>query len=153
MNRWNEPQIEYTNIEKIKAALVGRSIVATETEGESYSRVISFKLDDGTTLKAHATDGGCGCTNGCFTVDNPDSITGTILNVEVSEEAQTYDYAARENERKQVTPGSISDGEATIRIYVYTEIGKATLIESEGGDNGYYGWGFWLSVDTAEAGR
>lgn len=142
MNRWETQAIEYTDIASLKSALVGRSIVSTLSEGDAYDRVLSFVLDDGTILKAHATDGGCACSNGCFTVENPESANGTILNVELRETVDGSD----------VEPGSILEGSATIRVYVYDELGKHTLIESEGGDNGYYGWGFWLSVqDVQEA--
>ena len=34
-----------------------------------------------------------------------------------------------------------------IRLFVYDELGKHTLIQSEGSDNGYYGWGYYLSVE------
>ncbi|GAA4762341.1 DUF7448 domain-containing protein [Microbacterium gilvum] len=147
MNRWEAGAIEYTDAEKIRQALVGRSIVSTISEGEEYKRVLSFVLDDGTLLKAHATDGGCSCTNGCFSVEPVASVAGTILNVEVKEFEESYG-----SEAKEITPGSITDGGATIQIFVYTDLaaGGHVLVESEGQDNGYYGWGFWLSVHTPE---
>lgn len=144
-DRWNTKDvIEYTEVDKLKSALVGRSIVSTITTGGSdMNRVITFVLDDGSLLKAHATDGGCACSNGCFTVEPGNVIQGTITNVEVTETLQTWDGT----EGTEVTPGSISDGSAILRVFVYGDLGKQLLVESEGGDNGYYGWGFWLNVE------
>lgn len=146
MNRWDQGAIEYADIEAIKRALVGRSIIAVTADGDEYTKVVTFALDDGSALKAHATDGGCACSNGCFTVDAHERVAGTILNVELEERIQTYDGSDGE----VVEPGSITDGQAMIRVFVYTELGKSTLVTSEGGDNGYYGWGFWLSVHNPE---
>lgn len=142
MNRWDTGAIEYTDVDQIRAALIGRQIVSTLSEGADYDRVLSFVLDDGTVLKAHATDGGCACSNGCFTVEPGNVVKGTITNVEVKEQVQSWDGA----EGDEVTPGSLSDGSAVIRVFVYADLGEQLLLSSEGGDNGYYGWGFWLSV-------
>jgi hypothetical protein len=133
-------RIEYNDVDTLKKLLVGRSITATSSEGDpgSYYRTIDFTLDNGMVLRAHATDGGCACSNGCFTVEpNPEDIVGTIMNVEVAEDLEY---------------GSIGDGEATIRLFVYSDLDtRQALVTSQGGDNGYYGWGFWLSVVTPEA--
>jgi hypothetical protein len=152
MNKWDAEAIQYTDVEKLKASLVGRSIVSTVSEGIDYSRVLSFVLDDGSILKAHATDGGCACNNGCFTVEPGNVVQGTILNVDLEEEAETFDWDADGDQyvKRLIEPGSISDGSATIRVFVYSELGKQVLVSSEGGDNGYYGWGFWLSVQAPE---
>jgi len=148
-------RIDYYDIEKIRAALVGRSIVNTLSEGDKYDRVLTFVLDDGTLLRAHATDGGCGCSNGCFTVDPGDTVRGTILNVEVEERPLKFDFtfglaSDAEKEGDPYPPGSEEYGSAVIRVFVYTELGQQTLLSSEGGDNGYYGWGFWLDVVREE---
>jgi hypothetical protein len=145
-NRWDEAAIEYTDTDRIRTALVGRAIVGTSVEGTDYDRVISFHLDDGTQLKAHATDGGCGCSNGCFSVAPGNTVRGTITNVEVKEFATDWSS----DPEREIEPGSISDGSATIKIFVYGELGEQLLVSSEGGDNGYYGWGFWLSVEKPE---
>lgn len=142
-NRWDARAFEYTEVETIRTALVGRSIVDTRVTGEDVSRVISFVLDDGTILKAHATDGGCACTNGCFTVEPGNVVKGTITNVEVKEFLNGWGY----DSEQEIIPGSVSDGSSVIRIFVYGELGEQLLLTSEGGDNGYYGWGFWLSVE------
>jgi hypothetical protein len=146
MNRWDVGAIEYTNADAIKAALVGRSIVSTLSEGADVSRVLTFVLDDGSLLKAHATDGGCACSNGCFTVEPGNVAKGVITNVEVTENVQSWD----ETEGEPITPGSQSDGSSVIRVFVYGELGQQLLVSSEGSDNGYYGWGFWLSVERSD---
>ena len=148
MNRWDDDAIEYDEIDKIKDALIGREIISTVSEGADFNRVLSFVLDDGTILKAHAADGGCGCSNGCFTVNPGSVIRGTILNVELKEFQEDWSSSVK----KSIEPGSADDGSGTIQVFVYTDLtdDPALLIESEGGDNGYYGWGFWLSVHNPE---
>ena len=138
-------------MEKLKAALVGRSIVSTLSEGDGVHKVLSFVLDDGSILYAHATDGGCACSNGCFTVEWGQLVEGTITNVEVKEVVDYWNWDTGDSEKKEVVPRSISDGSAEISIFVYTELGKQELVKSEGGDNGYYGWGFWLHVVKPES--
>jgi len=145
MNRWDNDAIEYNEVDKIREALVGRSIVSTLSEGTDYERVLSFVLDDGTVLKAHATDGGCACTNGCFTVAPGSVVRGTITNVEVKEYETDFDG----NAAREVALGEHPDS-GRVNLFVYTDLGEHVLIESEGGDNGYYGWGFWLSVVKPE---
>lgn len=143
MNRWDEAAIEYTEVAKIKEALVGRTIVSTIGSGGDYPAQVKFVLDDGSILTAHATYGGCACSNGCFSVKPENVVRGTILNAEVREEVETWD----EDASRPVTPGSVSDGSAKISVFVYTDLGEHLLLSSEGGDNGYYGWGFWLNVE------
>lgn len=143
-SRWDAGAIEYTNVEAIRSALIGRRIVSTIGTGGDYPADIKFVLDDGTILTAHATDGGCACSNGCFSVKPATAVTGTILNVAVKEMVDSWDTSAK----REVAPGSVTDGEAEIRIFVYTDLGEHLIMTSEGGDNGYYGWGFWLHVDA-----
>lgn len=155
MSRWNDSAIDYTDTERIREALVGRSIVGQEVEGSDYRKVITFTLDDGTKLRAHATDGGCACSNGCFTVNTEVTASGTILGVEMEERASGYRYnhesgAYEHFEDEPVEPRSIRDGSAVIRLFIYDELGKHTLVTSKGGDNGYYGWGYYLTIDDIE---
>ena len=163
MDRWSKGAIDYSEVDRWKEALVGRKILNTVSDGEGFSRVLSFVLDDGTVLRAHATDGGCGCANGCFSVKPGNVTRGTIMNVAVKEHQLDYDYyddnkgAKREIEpgsiqdaKREIEPGSIQDGSSQISVFVYTEmndeIAERVLVESEGRDNGYYGWGFWFDV-------
>ncbi len=146
MNRWNtKDPIDYTDLGRLKSILVGRSIVSTRESGTGYNKTISFALDDGSVLMANASDGGCACSNGCFSVKNTNVPSGTITNVELTEVARNW---WDDKETHEVTPGSMSDGTATIRLFVYTDMteGRQEIVESEGSDNGYYGWGFWLAL-------
>lgn len=146
IGRYDDGAIDYHEVERIREALIGRSIISTLSDGIDYDRVLSFVLDDGTVLKAHATYGGCACSNGCFSVEPGNVIKGTITAVEVKQ----YESNWRDDELTEVTPGRVWSGSAIIRVFVYAELGEQLLIESEGEDNGYYGWGFWLSVHKPE---
>jgi hypothetical protein len=124
-------RIAYNDDAALNSVLVGRRIVGTETldADSEFSKVIQFTLDDGTILSAHATDGGCACNNGCWSVDNPATPTGIIMNVETTEVSDGYESAI-------------------MRLYVFTDIESASeLIVSSGADNGYYGWGYFLTVE------
>jgi hypothetical protein len=133
----NETQIDYNDTTALRAALVGRRIVETRKgvvkEGwDKGMDSIEFVLDDGTILEAREADGGCACTNGCWSVEAPaEPPTSVITNVEVVDE--------KDSEWSE---------SATLRMFVYAEgIPTATeLIRSEGGDNGYYGWGYHVYV-------
>ncbi|QNJ55925.1 hypothetical protein SEA_RASPUTIA_35 [Microbacterium phage Rasputia] len=140
---------------------------------DEYDRVLLFRLSGGMTLRAHAHDGGCGCSNGCFTVDIAEEVRAkllgaTILSVEVEERNLDYrrltpedpgydaekDAASRIGQWAYVEgdlrgPDSSDDDSARIRVFVYTDLvpERQPLVTSEGGDNGYYGWGFHWSVD------
>jgi hypothetical protein len=174
-----------------------------------YDKVIEYHLDNGAVLRAHAADGGCGCSNGCFTVELDDEnqrklIGATILAVDLKEYTQEYreltpaevaertlsDGTTRDvtiikpwNSKKEtpfgyvadteIEPGSMRDGSSVIKLFVYTDLQQSTqlpnalvpadgvkhenlevavpLVTSEGGDNGYYGWGFSLSIERPKA--
>ena len=130
-------QITYNDVEALKKILVGKRIVGSRkgTRSDAYDPdldFIEFILDDGTVLEARATDGGCSCSNGCWSVENsvlPDA-ESIITNVECAEDADEWGYSA------------------TLRLSVYADDVKTELVKSEGGDNGYYGWGYALFVKT-----
>lgn len=134
-------EINYNDNDEINKILVGRTITGiTEAKATDYLypgygemlNVVTITLDDGTRLIAQETDGGCSCSNGCWSMEkHPESdrlIGATILNAEVVEE-----------------PGEYED-EATMRLFVYADFGKSEVYSSEGHDNGYYGWGYHLFV-------
>lgn len=106
--------IVYDDVEELKSVLVGQKITEiTETTGAAlerderrrngqdadsyyygrsgtYDRVLEYHLSNGATLRAHARDGGCACSNGCFSVDIDDEtrskiIGATIMNVSTEE--------------------------------------------------------------------
>lgn len=137
--------IAYDDQAALHALLVGRRIVETRTstaKSEPWSdemNSLEFVLDDGQVLKAIATDGGCACSNGCWSVENaapaPEQV---ITGVSIAEEMEY---------------GEHGDGSATLRLFVYAEGTQAEIVRSEGGDNGYYGWGYALLVETPEQDR
>lgn len=146
MDRWDaQAAIDYSDVEKLREVLIGKRVQSVRSVGDGFAKTIEYDLG-GVVLVAHATDGGCACSNGCFTVDTElESLAGTIMNVEVEERAIPWAWDSKEG--GVIEPRSISSGSAVIRIFVYTDLGKSELVKSEGGDNGYYGWGFWLSVE------
>jgi hypothetical protein len=140
MNELIETSVAYDDVDAIKAALVGRRIIETRKgKQEEWYRgpldTIEFVLDDGTILEARETDGGCACSNGCWSVESVDAApTQVITNVEAVEELDDNGYTTH------------GDGTATLRLFVYADQVKAELVKSVGGDNGYYGWGYELVV-------
>ena len=165
-------QIDYDDAVKLRELLVGQYIVdITKTTGQAlydanykgvdyyyyggrgeYDDVLEYHLSGGLVLRAHAHDGGCGCTNGCFSVDIEEQtkarlIGATILNVTVEEEVYS------EEESQTIVDGqgqAPRDGSSTIDVFVYVPglqgEERLSLVKSAGGDNGYYGWGFHFSV-------
>lgn len=116
---------DYDDIDSLKAALVGRKIINLASEGSEFNKVDTFVLDDGSLLKAHAADGGCACSNGCFSVESS-AVGGTIMSISLDEH--------------------VEGEEGIITVFVMTDMESGALVRSEGGDNGYYGWGFTFSV-------
>ncbi|QGZ16687.1 hypothetical protein PBI_DEWDROP_39 [Microbacterium phage Dewdrop] len=177
-----EETIAYDDKDELVSVLVGHRISSiTETTGRAlakakdpkgtyygnrgeYDDVLEFHLDNGVTLRAHAHDGGCGCSNGCFSVDLEEDVKAkligaTILGVQVEETVTDY-YSNDETPNVIINgEGNVpSDGSSTIRVFVYTDLAstmpvgepdpsRLPLVTSMGGDNGYYGWGFHFSVD------
>lgn len=134
-------EVTYNDTDALRAALVGRKIIETrhgEGKRNEYSDpmpAISFVLDDGTILEAIATDGGCACSNGCWSVENPESAPSQVItNVEVIDEPDTEGFG----------------DSATLRMFVYADNVKTELVRSVGMDNGYYGWGYAVAVKAPE---
>lgn len=132
--------IEYDDVLALKSALVGREIVSVlkgkrSTWDIGMVDTIEFVLDNGTVLEVEETSGGCACSNGCFSVGT--AVTehrSVITDVRVAED---YEY------------GSDRDGSATITLSIYSEGIPTVLVESQGGDNGYYGWGYAVRLKSA----
>lgn len=130
--------IAYNDVDEIKKELVGHRIIHTASKDlDTYHGVVEFTLDNGRVFVVEEAEGGCACSNGCFNVANPETTDQIITNVEF-EEKDKYDnsYGSAANR----------DGEAIIKLFVYADQIKTELIRSEGGDNGYYGWGYNIHV-------
>ncbi|PPG29669.1 hypothetical protein [Pseudoclavibacter sp. RFBB5] len=150
MGEQTRRSVGYDDEKAISAAITGRTIAAIDHEHHGdlqwsdehrpsggYSTLI-LTLDDGTKFVAQEADGGCACSNGCFSVEPSEGISrligATILNATVDEH-KTDDYG----------------DSAVIKLFVYVEglTGAQELFSSEGTDNGYYGWGYHLFVEAA----
>lgn len=140
--------IAYDDQAALRELLVGRRIVETRKstaktwDWSDEMDSIEFVLDDGQVLKAIATDGGCACSNGCWSVESPDVVAPdqVITSVETVEDLDG-EYSVH------------GDGGATLRLFVYAAGIRTEIVRSEGGDNGYYGWGYALLVETPEQNR
>ncbi len=136
------------------------------------SKVIEYHLDDGSILRAHAADGGCACSNGCFTVDISDVIRerligATIMNVQTEEVASEYKQVEDPETGQMVwseveVPGKEIDHDSGgfLRLFVYADLAESSgqsgtgeaeeklpMVESAGADNGYYGWGYHITIE------
>lgn len=131
MNRWKNGVIEYNEVDKLREALVGRAITAVHTNKlGTYHGEVNLVLDNGDILTAYEADGGCACNNGCFNLTPHVQNSGMILGVDQVEESGEYSE------------------EGVIRLFIYTELGKQEILTSEGQDNGYYGWGYYLNLKS-----
>jgi hypothetical protein len=127
---------DHTNVEELRAALFGRSVVSVRmgefSEQIAYSETVQgeVQLDDGTVLKLAGNTGGCICGAGDYDLSrlNDMPING-ITDVEVDvEDKDEY-------------------GEKVYRIFVLAQDDRIELASFDGDDgNGYYGTGFWFAV-------
>lgn len=145
-----------------------------ELSGWDDLDVIEYTLDDGTVLSAYETDGGCACSNGCFSVELGEDterrlIGATIMSVRTEERLEDSYGAIDDPDKVKVFvdgEGEGGYGSAEMFVFVYTDlhppvarIGETStgepvtseqdplpLVSSAGSDNGYYGWGFGLRV-------
>lgn len=127
----SDHEIRYDNVGELKKLLVGHRIVKIEESMYEGNDAIRFTLDNNVQLIAVEAHGCGGCYNGWWPVNTSAKPGGVIMNVEIDEVD--------------------GDGGLTeIKCFIYTELGKQTLIESEGTDNGYYGWGYYLYVEEVQ---
>lgn len=135
--------------DRLRSILVGRRVVGAEVSEDSPPDAYSsgptgtLTLDDGTVLKVWGNDGGCACTAGRYPLADLNTCDAAIMNVEV-EEAPDDDY------------GTCDCGEygcehvGFYRVFVlsFPNAERTLLASFEGSDgNGYYGTGWWLSVE------
>lgn len=139
--------------ERLRELLVGKSIVSAEIRDESPEDWTAgptgyLTLSDGTVLKVWGNDGGCGCSAGCYPLTALNACKNVITNVQVEERPVDDDAVCW-------TCGEESwfcDHEGYYRIFVLAfgvdeRINVASFEGSDG--NGYYGTGWWLSVESA----
>ena len=126
--------IDYNATDALKAVVVGHRITSREEVQEGGLASIRFTLDNGVILEAREAEGGCACSNGCWSVQSDGPLPESVItDVEVVDEPDKY--------------GGES---ATLRMFVFSADQRFELVTSEGGDNGYYGWGYHVFVHRAE---
>lgn len=111
--------------ESVKELLLYRKIVKVERL-DCQTGVLT--LDNGTQLIVEGNAGCGGCENGWFYIDELNGCDNAITNV------------------KCETTGDPYDGDGVYNIFVYAEDKRINCVQYSGGDNGYYGTGYWLYV-------
>lgn len=138
--------------ERLRSLLIGRRIVRAEVVDESPERWTAgptgyLTLDDGTVLKVWGNDGGCACTAGCYPLAVLATCDNAITNVVVEEHATGDGVACRTCGEYYCWKHGDEDG--YYRIFVFAVDERLVVASFEGSDgNGYYGTGWWLSVQT-----
>lgn len=136
----------YEDVDVLREALVGRSVVAVKMADPQMERQTlgkwgptiegEVRLDDGTVLLLAGNEGGCSCSAGDYELArlNAMPINGiTAVDVEL--------------DNSQIDP-EWGEGPQTYRIFVLGFDGaRSELAVFEGSDgNGYYGTGFWFQI-------
>ena len=102
--------------------LLYRKVVSVEQNSDQNATLV---LDNGTRLKTYGNDGCGGCGNGWYYLDELNKCDNAITNVECTDDGEVY------------------------HIFVFADNRKINLVEYSGYDNGYYGTGYDLYVETA----
>lgn len=113
-------KISHTDEDDIKSLLMGRKVTKVADD--------MLTLNDGRTLTIVPNDGCGGCSNGWYSIDELNGCDNMITNV-------TFDNVGK---------GDYD----TFQVFVYAEHQQIKLLEVSGGDNGYYGRGYWITVST-----
>lgn len=141
---YNVTTDDESDVEALKAALFGRSVVRVERPepgerlgwaGDVHGKVY---LDDGTVLRLNANEGGCSCGAGDYILERLNAMpVNGITNVQV-----------------KVTYPADDDWESPTVYQVFVigfDGGEHELAAFEGDDgNGYYGTGFWFDIVRPE---
>lgn len=126
MSYRGENFIEYNDEAKIKAALVGRRIVAASVEDAS------FTLDNGVAVKVHANEGCDGCGSGWYQLDTLETTEAVITNVRLSDRS---------------VGGQYEETDTIYEIFVLAANKEQMILSVSGSDgNGCYGTGYKLEV-------
>lgn len=138
---------------RLRDLLLGRRVVEARISTVGPEQWTSgptgfLTLDDGTVLKVWGNEGGCSCSSGDYPLSALAAVDNAITNVEVEarpdgedEECptcgQTYGCGHPQPER------------GFYRVFVFADA-RFLLASFDGTDgNGYYGTGWWLSVESA----
>lgn len=144
--------------ERLKELLVGKSIVSAEIKDESPESWTSgptgyLTLSDGTVLKVWGNDGGCACSAGCYPLASLAKSDNIITNVIVEEAPDGDDHNCRVCGKSRWSAECThydEDGYYRIFVLAYGVDERINVASFEGSDgNGYYGTGWWLSVEKA----
>jgi hypothetical protein len=138
--------------DRLRELLVGKSIVTAEVLDESpgedsYATGPTgvLTLSDGTALKVWGNDGGCACSAGCYPLSHLAACENVITNVQVEERPDGDDVPCRTCGKDYCYEHGEGDG--YYRVFVFAIDERINVASFDGSDgNGYYGTGWWLSV-------
>lgn len=146
--------------DRLRALLFGRRVVSVEMREErppdSYYGyhtwpVGTLTLDDGSVLKVWGNEGRCACSAGDYPLTELNAVDNAITNVEVEERPDGDDVPCRTC-GKDWCYGDDHERGGWYRIFVVAE-DRHLLASFEGSDgNGYYGTGWWLTVENEQSG-
>lgn len=108
---------------QVKNLLLYRKIVKVEKLDDQEGILI---LDNGTELIVKGNEGCGGCGNGWYYIDELNGCDNVITNVECKLSGPDWDDI--------------------YNIFVYAEDKRINCVQYSGGDNGYYGTGYYLYV-------
>lgn len=139
--------------DRLRELFVGKSIVRAEIRDEGPEKWTRgptgfLTLSDGTVIKVWGNDGGCYCSAGCYPLTALNGCENVITNVEVEEHPDGADEPCQ-------TCGNRScwdhENEGYYRIFVFALDQRLEIASFNGSDgNGYYGTGWWLTVDDGD---
>ncbi len=113
--------------ERLRELMIGKTIASVEQTDEQTGVVT---LDDGTVLTLEGNEGCGGCSEGWYSLTHLTPASGVITNVR-SDVVEDGEYSER------------------FRIFVVAADTETLVVSFDGGDNGYYGRGWWLTVGRA----
>ena len=141
---------------RLHELLFGKKIVRAEMRDESppgsyyddRGPVGYLTLDDGTVLKVWGNDGGCACSAGCYPLTVLNTWDNAITNIQIEEHPAGDDIPCRTCGQTYCYEREHEEGEGYYRIFIVAE-DRHLLASFEGSDgNGYYGTGWWLTVES-----
>lgn len=150
----DDQEHSHEDVDVLRAALVGRSVVAVNMTDESSERLGRWggptvegevTLDNGTVLKLAGNEGGCACSAGDYALTRlNDMPVNGIMDVEVD----VVDATCPDDcPRKDAPAGDCWEHNGSVyRLFVLAQDDRIELATFEGDDSDYYGTGFWFTV-------